>query len=74
MEEVYLQQFQHNLSLKNVKELDKFFLNIVSVNELQFNIASELIEHDILTMFDLNNLWRNLKIWQILLMITVFFL
>lgn len=52
--------------------MDRFFLNTVSVNELQITLASELIERDLLRMHDFVNMWQNLKIWQIILMGVIF--
>lgn len=49
-------------------------MHVISISEFQIDLAKELIERDMMTMFILDNVLTRTNIWQILLVFLASFL
>jgi hypothetical protein len=72
MERIYLELFRYNASMDSHGERDKYFMHVIDINEVQIELAKELLEHDLLNMYERYSDFRRIGIWQILLMILCF--
>ena len=48
MLEIYLKLFRYNASLKTEEDRALYFMHVADVNDLQLEIAKELVERDLL--------------------------
>ena len=72
MERIYLELFRYNIHMDNAKDRDDYFMHVININEIQLDLAKELLESDLLTMYEKLSLFRRIGIWQILLMLLCF--
>lgn len=73
MERVYLNLFRYNVSLVG-KAREAYFMHALPIETLQLELAQELVEKDLLTMFDTLSQFQRIVIWQALLMLLSFWM